>query len=146
MPLCGTGTQDPQMLLRKLLTVIFFLRTFSAKSTLSEKCCGFCKHTCRTCSLGIVNSAGWDAVACWILEHLTKECKEVALRRQAAKPGQSCAFSGAGKELPHCKQWFMEATNDSWKTPFQVAEWPLMHTGSLGPHSSRDKILMLVPN
>lgn len=34
-----------------------------------------------------------------ILEHFTKECKDVALRRQAAQPGQSVSPAAAGLGL-----------------------------------------------
>lgn len=40
----------------------------------------------------------------------------------------------------------MEPADGSWKPLFQVAEWPHVHTGSLGPCSSRDEFLMPLPS
>lgn len=142
------------MLLKMLCTVIF-LKTLAAKSTLSEKCCeAFSVHA--ECAVsGFIVSAGGPSIhpTHGILEHPTARCIAVYSlwkTNSSAWPERCpcCCWFGVSRAM-QCpctltygwswKRRYLAASNSSRKLlTFRVAEQPLVDTGSLGPHPSRD--------
>lgn len=118
----------------------FFSKNSFSKEHLEWKILWALQHTEECAASGLESSAVDPAAqwAGWILEHLTlQECKEVALRSQAAQPGQSCALSlpGAGEGASSLqigirgnRWWPMETTVSGGRmtTHAHREPWPML--------------------